>query len=88
MQTTQYAGDVSTETGGSGLEFFSVRDYRPGDPMKWVDWNKLSKTGELATINYRKEQTATVTLLSALSVTRIRSQRPASASSMELSTTS
>lgn len=62
-QTSQYAGGVSTQTGGSGLEFFSVREYRPGDPMKRVNWKRLAKTGELGTVDYREEKAAMVTLL-------------------------
>ncbi|MFB6138213.1 MAG: DUF58 domain-containing protein [Halobacteriaceae archaeon] len=62
-QTTVYSGQVSTDTGGPGLEFFSVREYRPNDPMRRVDWNRRARTGELATINFREEEAATVTLL-------------------------
>ncbi|WP_207586557.1 DUF7269 family protein [Halomontanus rarus] len=62
-QTTQYAGDVSTESGGSGLEFYSVRDYRPGDPMNRVNWKQLARTGELATVDFRQERAATITIL-------------------------
>jgi len=62
-QTTVYAGQVETDRGGSGLEFHSVRDYRPNDPMRRVDWNRRARTGELATIDFREEQAATVVLL-------------------------
>ncbi|WP_459194075.1 DUF58 domain-containing protein [Halosimplex sp. J119] len=62
-QTTQYAGDVDTKQGGSGLEFYSVRDYRPGDPMNRINWKQVANTGELATIDFRQEKAATVTIL-------------------------
>ncbi|MFB6141321.1 MAG: DUF58 domain-containing protein [Halosimplex sp.] len=62
-QTTQYAGDVDTRQGGSGLEFYSVRDYRPGDPMNRINWKQVASTGELATIDFRQEKAATVTIL-------------------------
>ena len=62
-QTSVYAGEVSTQIGGAGLEFFSVREYRPGDPMNRVNWNRLARTGELATVEYREEKAATVVLL-------------------------
>ncbi len=62
-QTTQYAGDVSTSSGGSGLEFYSVRDYQTGDPMNRINWNRVAKTGELSTIDFRQERAATVTIL-------------------------
>jgi len=62
-QTTQFAGDVSTSAGGSGLEFHSVRDYQNGDPMNRINWNRMAKTGELSTIDFRQERAATVTIL-------------------------
>ena len=62
-QTTQYAGDVDTKQGGSGLEFHSVREYRPGDPMNRINWKQVASTGELATIDFRQEKAATVTIL-------------------------
>ncbi|ELZ24200.1 hypothetical protein C475_13162 [Halosimplex carlsbadense 2-9-1] len=62
-QTTQYAGDVNTKQGGAGLEFHSVREYRPGDPMNRINWKQVASTGELATIDFRQEKAATVTIL-------------------------
>ncbi|WP_206424965.1 DUF58 domain-containing protein [Halosimplex salinum] len=62
-QTTQYAGDVDTKQGGSGLEFHSVREYRPGDPMNRINWKQVASTGDLATIDFRQEKAATVTIL-------------------------
>jgi len=41
-QTTQYSGDVNTQKGGSGLEFHSVRDYLPGDPMNRINWKQVA----------------------------------------------
>lgn len=62
-QTSLYSGQVDTSVGGSGLEFFSVREYREGDPMKRIDWKRHARTGELATIDFRKERAAQVVLL-------------------------
>jgi uncharacterized repeat protein (TIGR01451 family) len=61
--TTQYTGRVTTDVAGAGLEFTSTRDYRRGDPLKRVDWNRLARTGELATTEFREERAATVVLL-------------------------
>ncbi|QCJ47450.1 DUF58 domain-containing protein [Haloprofundus sp. MHR1] len=61
--TTQYAGRISTDVAGAGLEFTSTREYRRGDPLKRVDWNRLARTGELATTEFREERAATVVLL-------------------------
>jgi len=62
-QTTMYSGDINTRQGGSGLEFHSVRDYQSGDPMNRINWKKVAQTGELATIDFRQEKAATVTIL-------------------------
>jgi uncharacterized repeat protein (TIGR01451 family) len=62
-QTSRDVGRVVTDTGGNGLEFHSVREYRPGDPLKRIDWNRLARGGELATMQFREEHAATVVLL-------------------------
>lgn len=59
-QTAQQVGTVTTNTGGSGVEFHTVREYRPGDPLKRIDWNRRARTGELATIEFREERAAIV----------------------------
>jgi len=62
-QTAQYTGPVPTDLGGSGVEFYATREYRPGDAMTRVDWNRLARTGELSTVEYRVERSATVVLV-------------------------
>ncbi|SEW07931.1 DUF58 domain-containing protein [Halobacterium jilantaiense] len=59
-QTVQRVGRVSTSTGGSGVEFHATREYRSGDPLSRVDWKRLARDGELATIQFREERAATV----------------------------
>lgn len=58
--TTPYSGRVPTDIGGSGVEFYAVREYRRGDPQARVDWNRAARTGELATLELREERAATV----------------------------
>ncbi|MFB6188391.1 MAG: DUF58 domain-containing protein [Halapricum sp.] len=62
-KTSRDVGRVVTDTGGSGLEFHSVREYRSGDPLKRIDWNRAARGGELATLQFREEHAATVVLL-------------------------
>ena len=62
-QTTQYTGRVTTDTGGSGVEFHATREYRRGDPLSRVDWNRLARTGELTTIDFREERAASVVVV-------------------------
>ena len=54
--TNDYAGEVPTDEGGSGVEFYSVRDYEPGDPVSSIDWRRYANTRELATVEYRAER--------------------------------
>ncbi|AQL42425.1 hypothetical protein BV210_06725 [Halorientalis sp. IM1011] len=58
--TTPFAGQAPTDTGGDGIEFHSVREYRRGDPLSHVDWRRLARTGDLATVTYRQERAAAV----------------------------
>ncbi|WP_416838810.1 DUF58 domain-containing protein [Haloferax sp. DFSO52] len=61
--TSKYAGRVETDVSGSGLEFTSIREYRHGDPIRRIDWNRRARTGELATVQFREERAATVVLV-------------------------
>ncbi|MFC4543993.1 DUF58 domain-containing protein [Halosolutus amylolyticus] len=51
-----YAGEVPTDEGGSGVEFYSVREYEPGDPVGAIDWRRYAGTRDLATVEYRAER--------------------------------
>ncbi|WP_247380614.1 DUF58 domain-containing protein [Halorientalis brevis] len=59
-QTMPFPGQHPTDAGGEGIEFHSVREYRRGDPLSHVDWRRLARTGELATVTYREERAAAV----------------------------
>jgi uncharacterized protein (DUF58 family) len=61
-QTTAYAGDLPTDTGGPGIEFHSTRDYQRGDPVSRINWRRYAKTGDLSTVNYRERRSAAVVL--------------------------
>jgi uncharacterized protein (DUF58 family) len=59
-ETVQYAGKHPTDTGGRGVAFHSVREYRRGDSLSRIDWHRLASTGDLATVNHREERAASV----------------------------
>jgi len=61
--TEQQVGDIVTDSGGSGIEFHSLRDYRSTDPPSRVEWKHLAKTGELATTNFREERVGDIVLV-------------------------
>jgi uncharacterized protein (DUF58 family) len=59
----RHAGSVATDTGGSGLAFYSTRQYHRGDPMSRINWHQVAKTGEFVTVQYRREQAARTVIL-------------------------
>ena len=42
-----YTGATTLRTPGQGSEFYSLREYVPGDPFKNINWKAFAKTGEL-----------------------------------------
>lgn len=80
--THQYTGQIATDEGGSGLEFHATREYRHGDPVTRVDWNRYAKEGTLTTVDYRERSGAPVVVLidlrSAIDVARRAIDPPAS----------
>ncbi|MFC4436554.1 MULTISPECIES: DUF58 domain-containing protein [Natrialbaceae] len=54
--TNDYAGEVPTDEGGGGTEFYAVREYASGDPVRSIDWRRYASTRELATVEYRAER--------------------------------
>ena len=62
-QTTARTGQLATDQGGPGIEFYATRRYRPGDPVKRIDWRQFAKTGELTTIEYREQRAAHVAVI-------------------------
>jgi uncharacterized repeat protein (TIGR01451 family) len=59
-RTARRAGARTGDEGGPGVEFHSVREYRPGDPASRVDWRHYAKRGELATVDYRERRARSV----------------------------
>lgn len=62
-QAARRTGRVRTDTGGAGIEFHSLREYRQGDPLSRVDWNRVAETGEFATLEFHEERAATVVVV-------------------------
>ena len=42
-----YTGASTLRTPGPGSEFYSLREYVPGDPFKNINWKAFARTGEL-----------------------------------------
>lgn len=57
------AGDRTSDTAGSGVEFHSVREYRPSDPQRRIDWRRFARSGKLTTVEFREDAPETLHLL-------------------------
>jgi uncharacterized protein (DUF58 family) len=42
-----YTGATTLKTPGPGMEFYSLREYVPGDSFRSINWKAFAKTGEL-----------------------------------------
>jgi len=42
-----YTGATTLRTPGQGSEFYSLREYVPGDPFKSINWKAYARTGDL-----------------------------------------
>ena len=62
-QTARRVGRLTVNEGGSGVEFHATREYRSGDPLSRVDWNRLARTGNLATVELREERAGNVVIV-------------------------
>lgn len=62
-QTSQFNGRFPADSGGPGVEFYATREYERGDPLSRIDWKRTARTGDLTTVEYRVERTATVVLV-------------------------
>ena len=60
---TRLAGRQDVAATGDGVAFHSVREYRRGDPVASVDWNRLAKGGGLATRRFDQPRTVRVVLV-------------------------
>ncbi|MCH8543689.1 MAG: DUF58 domain-containing protein [Alcanivorax sp.] len=48
---------------GDGQEFHQLREYRPGDTMRQIDWRATARRGELVSREYRDEQNRHIIVL-------------------------
>ncbi len=64
--TTPYAGQQTTDEPAEGIQFHSVREYRPEDSVRRVDWNRYASTGDLTTIQFHSQRRASVVIVADL----------------------
>lgn len=84
-QASGVTGRVASDVGGSGQEFHSIREYQRGDPPRRIEWNRLARTGDLATVELHEEHAATVVLLVDASGSAFRAPTPDALSAVDRS---
>jgi uncharacterized protein (DUF58 family) len=63
-RTRVYAGSIPARVGGTGTEFFGVREYHPGDPTRSINWRASAHQEELLYANeFQQERVADVGII-------------------------
>lgn len=57
-----FAGEYHSAFKGRGMEFSEVREYLPGDDIRFIDWNVSSRMGRLYVKQFVEERELTVIL--------------------------
>ena len=63
MVTDVFAGQYHSVFKGQGMEFQEVREYVPGDEIRWIDWNVTARMGHPFVKKFTEERELTVMLL-------------------------
>ncbi len=63
MVNDVFAGEYRSTYRGRGMEFSEVREYRPGDDIRTIDWNVTARTGEPHVKIFSEERELTVMLM-------------------------
>lgn len=64
LRTRFYSGANPSRHGGSGTDFFGVRHYQPGDPVRWVNWRISARHHQtLFTNEFESERIADIGLI-------------------------
>jgi uncharacterized protein (DUF58 family) len=63
-RTRIYSGSTPAREGGPGVEFFGVRGYQPGDPLRWINWRISARHSEALFSNeFEQERVADVGII-------------------------
>lgn len=64
LRTRASAGAVPARLGGPGIAFFGVREYQPGDSLRWINWRAAARhPRRLFTNEFEQERVADVGLI-------------------------
>lgn len=62
--TRVFAGFIPARKGGPGVEFFGVRQYQQGDPLRWINWRASARHHQEVFINqFEQERVADVGII-------------------------
>lgn len=53
-----YPGQIPARTGGSGVEFFGVREYQAGDPLRWINHRAGARYDQRLFVNEFEQERA------------------------------
>ena len=63
-RTRVFSGNIPARIGGSGVDFFGVRSFHPGDPMRWINWKASARFPQSFFINeYEQERVADIGII-------------------------
>lgn len=62
-RTLVMPGTARARRSGAGLEFYGVREYRPGDQVRRLAWKVFARRGELAIVEFEEERAAEVAVI-------------------------
>ncbi len=65
--TEVFAGEYTSAFKGRGMEFAEVREYQPGDDVRFIDWNVTARSGRPFIKRFVEERELTVMLVVDLS---------------------
>src|SRR5258706_15919748 len=64
QRTRVYAGTIPARVGGSGTEFFGVREYHPGDPPRAINWRASAHQEDILYANeFQQERVGDVGII-------------------------
>jgi uncharacterized protein (DUF58 family) len=64
QRTLHTAGAIPARLGGSGTDFWGIREYQPGDPLRRLDWHHVARhPGRRYTREFEQEEIAEIGLI-------------------------
>lgn len=58
-----YVGNVRSRLLGAGSEFYSMREYQPGDELRAINWKASGRTGELFVNEHESERSGDIVIV-------------------------